>query len=296
MNLVIKSSILTLLAAAASSVNADNCIDTGINAAQLVILENWCGLGFTASTLNPEERCREVAIRTCQSGSTLRDITNEWGCRQPNNSQIRRLGGYCEYWVDNLIDRRGEASFVATKFDDADSKSSKPPPNYDTTFVSKASKTSKPTRSPTRSPTPDSSVVSGFRAGQQAMQQWWKNEGSTCSNAWSGIINPAANEIKNSQFPNKGSSNTRTCNQRARLGVDSEVRAIQDECFSANDMSMAEADEASFVATDSSLQARVCKMPGCRCSWESGNCLCVCPKPNELNLEMSRRALRGHNN
>ena len=105
-------------------------------------------------------------------------------------------------------------------------------------FVSKASKTSKPTRSPTRSPTPDSSVVSGFRAGQQAMQQWWKDEGSTCSNAWSGIINPAANEIKNSQFPNKGSSNTRARNQSAQLGVDSEVRAIQEECFSANDMDM----------------------------------------------------------
>lgn len=138
--------------------------------------------------------------------------------------------------------------------------------------------------------------MSGFRAGQQAMQQWWKDEGSTCANAWSGIINPAANEIKNGQFPNKGSSNTRARNQSAQLGVDSEVRAIQDKCFSANNM--AEADETSFVATDSSLQEDMdeCARPGCKCWWESGNCLCFCPKPNELNLEMSRRALRGHNN
>ena len=78
------------------------------------------------------------------------------------------------------------------------------------------------------------------------MQQWWEDGGSTCSNAWSGIINPAANEIKNSQFPNKGSSNTRARNQSAQLGVDSEVRAIQDECFSAD------ADE--FIAAPAPIE------------------------------------------
>ena len=80
------------------------------------------------------------------------------------------------------------------------------------------------------------------------MQQWWKDEGSTCSNAWSGIINPAADEIQNIQFPHKGSSTRRARNQGARLGVDSEVRAIQDECFSANDM--ADASEESFVSVE----------------------------------------------
>jgi len=125
--------------------------------------------------------------------------------------------------------------------------------DYEASFISKASKTQKPTRSPTRSPTPDSSVASGFKAGQQALQQWWKDEGSTCSNAWSGIINPAANEIKNDQFPNKGSSTRRARNQGARLGVDSEVRAIQEECFSAKDMDdVEEANEASFVSVERS--------------------------------------------
>ena len=82
------------------------------------------------------------------------------------------------------------------------------------------------------------------------MHRWWKEEGSTCSNAWSGIINPAANEIKNRQFPsNKGSSTRRARNQGARLGIDSEVRNIQDECFSDNDM--ADADEASFISVES---------------------------------------------
>jgi len=138
-----------------------------------------------------------------------------------------------------------EASFVA--LDSSDTSSAYRLDDYETSFVSKASKTRKPTRSPTRRPTPDSSVARGFKAGQQAMRQWWKDEGSTCSNARSGIINPAANEIKNRQFPNKGSSTRRARNQGARLGVDSEVRAIQDDCFSANDM---EANEASFVSVE----------------------------------------------
>ena len=123
--------------------------------------------------------------------------------------------------------------------------------DYEASFVSKASKTRKPTHSPTRSPASNSSAASGFRAGQQAMQQWWKDEGSTCSNAWSGIINPVANEIKNSQFPNKGSSTRRARNQGARLGVDSEARSIQEKCFSANaDMDAEEANEASFVSVE----------------------------------------------
>ena len=229
MNLVIKSSVLTVLAAAVSSVSANICIDTGNNAAELVILENWCEPNFFSKTssLDPEERCRAVAIRTCQSGTTLRDIINDW-CPEtrPSNTDIFNLGDYCEDTVDGLIGLRGRGE--DEEYSEVNVSS----------FVSKASKIRKPTRSPTRRPTPDSSVVSGFRAGQQAMQQWWEDGGSTCSNAWSGIINPAANEIKNSQFPNKGSSNTRARNQSAQLGVDSEVRAIQEECFSANDMDM----------------------------------------------------------
>ena len=115
MNLVIKSSIITLLTAAAvSSVSASICIDTGNDAAELVILENWCEPDFfSKGNPTPEERCRKVAIRTCQSGTTLRDIINDWCPRkQPSNTDIFNLGDYCEDTVDGLI---GNASFVATK-------------------------------------------------------------------------------------------------------------------------------------------------------------------------------------
>ena len=98
--------------------------------------------------------------------------------------------------------------------------------------------------SPRPTPHPD-----GFVDGQDAMQQWYKDEGNTCANAWSGIINPAANEIKNSQFPMRGSRTTRAFNQNARAGIDHEVKAIQEKCFSANDMDMMAANEASFVAS-----------------------------------------------
>ena len=101
--------------------------------------------------------------------------------------------------------------------------------------------------SPRPTPHPD-----GFVDGQNALQQWYKDEGNTCANAWSGIINPAANEIKNSQFPMRGSRSTRAFNQNARAGIDHEVQAIQEKCFSANEMAIAE--EASFVASRSECE------------------------------------------
>jgi len=387
MNIVVKSSIVALLAAATSSVVNADCIRDGNNAAELIISQHWCSSPFPRGIPASDEGCREVAIQTCQSEDTFRNIINEWGCRQPGAGDIRDLGDKCEDTVNHLIGitwpdlddesstfvsaesakgksphmlklplkcgsantlnscmKRGncrwsggkcinkksdqseaEVSFVSTAsmfhwqptptreecnrdemctwcddmpeffqyrfdlcvkeqihrdclswagccggslrgtacgfaeeasfvaLDSSDTSSAYRLEDYEASFISKASKTQKPTRSPTRSPTSNSSVASGFKAGQQALQQWWKDEGSTCSNAWSGIINPVGNEIKNSQFPNKGSSTRRARNQGARLGVDSEVRAIQEECFSAKDMDDAEeANEASFVSVERS--------------------------------------------
>lgn len=208
MNLLLKSSILTLLSASLSSTAYANiCVETGQNAAELVILNNWCQ-PFASATSYPtgEEKCRAVAIDTCRDRDTLRGIIDDW-CpdTRPRNSDINNLRGYCRSTVDGLIGWT-------------------PAP------------TRRPTRPPTRRPTPapvPPTVESGFRAGQDAMRQWWETEGETdCSNAWSGIINPVANDLKNKMFPNSGSSSTRAYNQAARNGVDSAVAKIQDECFS----------------------------------------------------------------
>jgi len=209
MNLLLKSSILTLLSASlSSSANANICVETGQNAAELVILNNWCQPFASATSSYPtaEERCRDEAIDICRDRDTLRGIIDDW-CpdTRPRNSDINNLRGYCRSTVDGLIGWT-------------------PAP------------TRRPTRPPTRRPTPapvPPTVESGFRAGQDAMRQWWVTEGeSDCSNAWSGIINPVANDLKNKMFPNSGSSSTRAFNQAGRNGVDSEVAKIQDECFS----------------------------------------------------------------
>ena len=302
MNIIIKSSIVALLAAAVSSVNAD-CIRDGSNAAELIISQDWCSSPYPRGIPASEEGCRELAIQTCQSEDTFRSIINEWGCKQPKTSYIRYLGDKCEDTVDHLIGitwpglEKESSAFVAT------SKASKQPSNptlegreagqkairdlwegrrfrsncrsrnvrnfkrqantlIDSQFPENTG--SSTTRAfnraarraaereistiesecsrPRPSPHPD-----GFVDGQNAMQQWYKDEGDTCANAWSGIINPAANEIKNSQFPMRGSRSTRAFNQNARAGIDHEVKAIQEKCFSANEMDMVEANEASFV-------------------------------------------------
>ena len=116
MNLLFKSSssILVLLAAAISSVNANICIDIGNQAANNIIVNNWCTPETSASSTSShnEERCREVAIRTCQSGTTLRNIIKDICPRDrhypdrwtPNNNDLFLLGNDCEDTVDSLID------------------------------------------------------------------------------------------------------------------------------------------------------------------------------------------------
>lgn len=106
-HLLLKSSILTLLSASLSSTASANvCVETGENAAELVILENWCQPSFSAATSYPtaEERCRDVAISTCRDKDTLLDIIDDW-CpnTNPRNSDINNLRGYCGSTVDGLI-------------------------------------------------------------------------------------------------------------------------------------------------------------------------------------------------
>ena len=207
MNLLLKSSILTLLSASLSSTAYANiCVETGQNAAELVILNNWCQpFGAMNSYPNAEERCRKEAIDTCRDRNTLLDVIDDWCPEKPaTSSDLKDLRGYCRSTVDGLIGLT-------------------PAP------------TRRPTRPPTRRPTPapvPPTVESGFRAGQEAMREWWETEGeSDCNNAWSGIINPVANDLKRKMFPNSGSSSTRAYNQAAHSGIDSEVAKIQDECF-----------------------------------------------------------------
>ena len=204
MNLQLKSSILTLLSTSLSSTAYANiCVETGQNAAELVVLENWCqpdSFGATSSYPTAEERCRDEAIDTCRDKKTLEDVIKRFcpNRKKPKKKDIKDLGKYCPDTVNGLIG--GNPA---------------------------------PTRRPTPNPTPvPPTVESGFRAGQEAMRQWWETEGeSDCSNAWSGIINPVAEDLKRKMFPNSGSSSTRAYNQAAHSGIDSEVAKIQDECF-----------------------------------------------------------------
>jgi len=306
MNLLIKSSILALLASASGVYASSIGEQTGIRAANDIVDQHWC-LNQRSRLINrsisDEEVSRQIAIRTCQSETTIRNAINTLCPNDgtPRSRDITSLGNRCEKTVNSLIGFPGEnvqfneASFVAT------SKASKQPSNptlegreagqqairdlwegrrfrsncrsrnvrnfkrqantlIDSQFPENTG--SSTTRafnraarraaereistiesecSPRPTPHPD-----GFVDGQNAMQQWYKDEGNTCANAWSGIINPAANEIKNSQFPMRGSRTTRAFNQNARAGIDHQVKAIQEKCFSANDM--AAAKEASFVA------------------------------------------------
>jgi len=109
MNLLLKTSILTLLSASLSSSTAygNVCIEAGQNAAELVILENWCKPSFSiAATSYPtaEERCRDKAISTCRNPNTLLDIIDDWCPDKPVTSfDLDDLKSYCKSTVDGLI-------------------------------------------------------------------------------------------------------------------------------------------------------------------------------------------------
>jgi len=307
MNLLIKSSILALLASASGVYASSIGEQTGIRAANDIVDQHWC-LNQRSKLINrsisDEEATRQIAIRTCQSATTIRKAINDLCPNDgtPRSRDIRSLGNRCEKTVNSLIGFPGdaqfnEASFVATS---KASKASNPTlegreagqqairdlwegrrfrsncrsrnvRNFksrantliDRQFPENAgsSTTRAFNRAARRAAEREISTIesecsprptprpNGFVDGQQAMQQWYKDEGNTCANAWSGIINPAANEIKNSQFPMRGSRSTRAFNQNARAGIDHEVKTIQEKCFSANEMNMAAAnEETSFVA------------------------------------------------
>ena len=110
MNLLLKSSIVVLLSASLSSTaNANVCVETGENAAELVILDNWCQPSFSiAATSYPtaEERCRDKAISTCRNPNTLLDIIDDWCPDKPVTSfDLDELRRYCRSTVDGLIDK-----------------------------------------------------------------------------------------------------------------------------------------------------------------------------------------------
>ena len=106
MNLILKTSILTLLSAS-STAYGNVCIEAGQNAAELVILENWCQPSFSiAATSYPtaEQRCRDKAISTCRDPNTLLDIIDDWCPDNPVTSfDLDDLKGYCQSTVDGLI-------------------------------------------------------------------------------------------------------------------------------------------------------------------------------------------------
>lgn len=290
MNLVLKLSILALLTA--SGVGASNlCIQTGNQAAQLIIIDNWCQpSSYTASdaSLDPEERCRELAISTCRGGflNAIDQICPR-DPRTPSTGDLLDWGDDCESRVDGLITRGGyvqanEAVFAAKtakenspvvdgyragqqavrnlwkrrnrsdcrnvnrfkiqarrmkarQFPDEGNSNTKARNQSARLAVDNEVKKidNECTQKPTPPPTPDNSVVRGYTAGQQAMQKWWRDEGSDCANAW-GLKN-TGNDMKDRLFPDSGNSNKRAHNQSARSGVDNEVKKIQEMCFSAAD-------------------------------------------------------------
>ena len=224
------------------------CTRVGNNAADLIIIQNWCtpeGLAPRGS-VDPEDRCRELAIRQCESPGTLLERI---GGICPNNpttpsqSDLFNLGNKCERTVDGLIGR-GQGEYYAQGSDGAFLAKAKPrirrKPRARRHFGKKygkmsdvavlAAKAGKYIKSPTPPPTPDNSVAGGFRAGQMAMQKWWADKGSDCDNAW-GLRN-RAETFKDDMFPDRGNPTVRARNQGARLGVDAEVKSIQDKCFS----------------------------------------------------------------
>ena len=112
MNLLIKSSFMVLLAAV-SGVYASGGIGerTGIQAANEIVDHYWCRHESSSSSsnrsINAEERARKIAIRTCQSETTIRNAINAL-CpkdRTPRSRDIFNLGNRCEKTVNSLIGR-----------------------------------------------------------------------------------------------------------------------------------------------------------------------------------------------
>ena len=247
MNILLKSSILAFLTAS-SVVSADSlCTRVGNNAADLIIIQNWCTPeGFVPKgSLDPEKRCRELAIRQCESPGTLLERIGGIcpnNPKVPSQSDLFNLGNKCVRTVDGLIGRTQDEYAQANGVFLA--KTVKPrirrKPRARRHFGKKygkmsdvavlAAKAGKYIKSPTPSPTPDNSVAGGFRAGQMAMQKWWADRGSDCDNAW-GLRN-RAETFKDDMFPDRGNPTARARNQGARLGVDVEVKSIQDKSFS----------------------------------------------------------------
>ena len=110
MNLLIKSSIMVLLAAV-SGVHASGVGEqTGIQAANDIVDRHWClnqRRNRNRSISDREREAREVAIRTCQSGTTIRNAINDLCPNDgtPSNRDIFDLGNRCESTVDRLIGR-----------------------------------------------------------------------------------------------------------------------------------------------------------------------------------------------
>lgn len=248
MNILLKSSILALLTTYSVVSASDICTRVGNDAAELIIIQNWCTPERPSRTVTrrSEPRCRELAIRQCRSTGTLQNAINRI-CpnitEAPSQSDLFNWGNMCERTVDGLIGR-GQGEYYAQGSDGAFLAKAKPrirrKPRARRHFGKKygkmsdvavlAAKAGKYIKSPTPPPTPDNSVAGGFRAGQMAMQKWWADNGSDCDNAW-GLRN-RAETFKDDMFPDRGNPTVRARNQGARLGVDAEVKSIQDKCFS----------------------------------------------------------------
>lgn len=243
MNILLKSSILALLTTFRFVSASDTCTRLGNNAADLIIIQNWCIPESIAPKATPssEPLCRELAIRQCKSTGTLLDRINLICPRNPttpSSSDLFRLGNICERTVDGLLPDKGQGEYYVQAYDGAflvnhhrgGDRSRRGAKWHKSDVVVMAAKAGKYIKSPTPPPTPDNSVAGGFRAGQAAMQKWWADEGSDCDNAW-GLRN-RAETFKDDMFPDRGNPTVRAYNQGARMGVDAEVNSIQDNCFS----------------------------------------------------------------
>ena len=127
MNLLIKSFTLALFAST-PGVYASGGIGerTGIMAAEDIVDQHWClnqrSRPSALRKISAEERARQIAIRTCQSETTIRDAINALCPNDgtPRSEDIFDLGNRCEKTVNSLIGFPGEnaqfneASFVAS--------------------------------------------------------------------------------------------------------------------------------------------------------------------------------------
>jgi len=110
MNLLIKSSIIILLAAVSGAYASGVGEQTGIQAANDIVDQHWC-LNQRRNNRNRisdrEREAREVAIRTCQSATTIRKAINDLCPNDgtPSNRDIFDLGNRCSSTVDRLIGR-----------------------------------------------------------------------------------------------------------------------------------------------------------------------------------------------